>query len=257
MFQKNQYDGGFKRKDFILFPSMMIPFSYPQSQENHLILYLNCYYDGTLMPHYNRGFYVNKENITIDSIYTELLKQKLHNDLLIAINRFRDDFIVIRTDVLLLQYVMIVNSNVTHRVEYKNLFGYMPMQGRFFERDVFLHNFWDIEDENYVIDMPYHLFDDHLLFYVLDNQEEYKNHFLSHRIGHYYKIYGSIKEFKDFYTSLNIFNIKEDNHQLILDGKIIKRCSSQLDTEAILYDSIITLDFKEYDGFYYVAYLFG
>ena len=98
----------------------------------------------------------------------------------------------------------------------------MPLQGAFFDQDIFSNvgdNYWQIDaGESFVMYVPYHLFDDHLLFYFYAFQHYgglRRNNNLSHQIGHNYKIYGDIADFREFYESLGIYEITEDSSRLI------------------------------------------
>jgi hypothetical protein len=180
----------------------------------------------------------------IQSVY-ELLRTQVNAEFV------RERYIVIRTNIPDLQYVMIARSARTEKTleqeitEGRSWFDIMPMQGRFFDQDVFALSFWQIQGDSFVVDVPYHLFDDFTLFYVTDAYDYdfhgiAGNFDLSHQIGHYYRIYGNVADFRAFYEKLGLYEITETDDQLILVSSA----------------HTMVLSFQEEDGQRYVAFSF-
>jgi len=251
------------RREFVTFRTLFHPFAYPPTNNAVLTLHLENYAPGSVRPHDNQILTIRQEGITSLAALYEAVKNAKSN-VQISVELVRERYIVIRTDIHGLQYAMISDSLITGgTVEVTSdggrMFGYMPLQGRFFDKDVFALDFWQIEGENYTIYVPYPLFDDHLLFYLYDSQAAsglHKNHDLSHQIGHYYRVYGNIADFRAFYETLNLYEVKEGNGQLVLEGQIYRRESGEISATTIPVNGRIILNFKEKDEQYYVSYSF-
>jgi len=261
MFTNNkQTQGGYKMKDTVTFHTLFYPFAIPPTTDSILILNLENYVDGSIAPHENQIFTIKHENI--NSLYEAM--KNIQSNIQINVELVRENYIIIRTNIKDLQYAMIAPTVLTSgtadiNTDDNRAFGYMPMQGRFFDQDVFAQNFWQVDGENIATYIPYHLFDNHLLFYLYDIQNSsdvHKNHNLSHRIGHYYKIYGDMADFKAFYESLNLYEITENDGQLILYGLLHKRELGYSSADITLINGKVILNFKEENGQHYVAYSF-
>lgn len=257
--QSVQPEGGLVRRNSITFYTLFRSLDYTNYNDTALTLYLENYFGTAVAPHANQLFNVRQDDVTSLASLYEAVKTAQSNTR-ISVELIRESYIVIRTDLHDLQYVMITNSLLSSGTSSDSIFGYMPMQGRFFDQDVFQDvyalNFWQIEGVNYAIYIPYHLFDDHLLFYLYDSQGLDRNHDLSHRIGHYYKIYGNMDDFRAFYEDLNLYEVMEVDNQLILKGQIYKRELGHSSAEVSPINGRIILSFKEEGGQRYVAYSF-
>ena len=168
-----------------------------------------------------------------------------------------DEYIIIRTDNPNLRYVMFTYAQ-TPLDRGRGVFNYMPMQGQFFDQDVFALDTWQVEHgTGFAVDVPYHLFDDHLLFYFFDFRHGGRlriNPDLAHQSGHYYRIYGSMADFRAFYEGLGLYEITEADDQLILEGLVHQRSGAW--NAAGVVNGRIILSFREENGQRYVAYSF-
>ena len=171
----------------------------------------------------------------INSVY-EILREQVDAELV------RGRYVVIRTDVVDLQHVMIAPSVQTAMAGGLSWFDIMPMQGRFIDQDVFEERFQHIQGENFATYIPYHLFDDISLYCIPGPHGSVIawNGDLSHQIGHYYRIHGSMADFRAFYESLGLYEIAETEDQLILTSSA----------------HTMTLSFQEEDGQRVVAFSF-
>ena len=286
-------EGGSAKTDTIVFQSLFRPFVYPFEGGTTLSLNLDCYVGAGVPPMANQSFVVTEKEIPnlfldynqyesshgIVALY-ETLKANQENsqknpqkDNQITNIELIGDYIVISTVLPDLRYVMIVRSS-KHSGDSSGRgygFDYMPLQGFFFEQDIFddiPDNHWRIEGENIATYIPYHLFDDHSLFY----QYAFgyygglrKNHNLSHQLGHYYEIHGDISDFKAFYESLDLYEITQEDSRLILEGTFhVRDGTSYIREEGMPASEVVSpvetkmfLDFKEESGKRYVAYSRG
>jgi len=204
----------------------------------------DCYMFGSTPPLALDRFALAGEQ-DIHSVYN-LLREQMNAALV------RGRYIAIRTDIADLQYVMIAPSPRSEiglgqeMTEGRTWFDFMPMQGRFFDQDVFAQHFWQIQGDSFATDVPYHLFDDSSLFYAtgaydFDSFHGVVNNVdLAHQIGHYYRIYGNMADFRAFYESLGLYEIVETDDQLILTSSA----------------HIMTLSFQEDNGQHYVVFSF-
>jgi len=192
------------------------------------------HYRGSIPPFALERFALSDEH-DINSVY-----EMLHTQ--VSVELVRGRYIIIRTDIVDLQYVMIAPSVQTTMACGRNWFDIMPMQGRFFDQDVFSQRFWPIFGDSFATYIPYHLFDDASLYYIPGPYGSViaNNVYLAHQIGHYYRIYGNMADFRAFYESLGLYEIIETDDQLILTSSA----------------HIMTLSFQEDNGQRYVAFSF-
>jgi hypothetical protein len=202
---------------------------------------------------------------SIVSVY-EMVKNARANTS-INVELVRDSYIVISTDIPDLRGAIIFGSSLYSGRSTYSAFDYMPMQGRFFNQDIFGFAsrrepfIWSLRGVSFVTYMPYHLFNDHRLFYLYDFRPGgglRHNRELSHQIGHYYRIYGDMADFKAFYESLDLYEVLEEDNTLILEGQIYKWGGGAVrDVDrAVPVDGRAVLRFKEENGQRYVAYSF-
>ena len=96
--------------------------------------------------------------------------------------------------------------------------------------------------------MPYHLFDDNKLFETSFDRGAI--HEFVHVIGQNYRIYGQQSDFREFYASLDLYEMSENGNQLILEGPI---CIVAVGGSS---QGRIILTFTEQNGHQYVSYSF-
>ncbi|MBS3976130.1 MAG: hypothetical protein KGZ75_05305 [Syntrophomonadaceae bacterium] len=260
----NQRAGGSMRANSIIFLSLLQPGSV------NLKLDLKCYVGAGVPPFANQSFSINRDDFetapyhdnSIIPLY-EALKDAQTNPRITGIELVRERYIVISTDVSDLRYAMIVRASTHGGGSSDTGFDYMPLQGAFFDQDIFSNvgdNYWQIDaGESFVMYVPYHLFDDHLLFYFYAFQHYgglRRNNNLSHQIGHNYKVYGDIADFRAFYGSLGIYEITEERDSLILEGQIHRREAGVLSANLAPINGRIILSFSEESGQNFVVYSF-
>jgi len=226
--------GGLMRTESITF--------WTPSLDSNFTLDLECYIIAGVRPTAYQSFWSDQD---IHSIY-EVVRAQANAEVV------REGYIVISANAPGFRYVMIAERPLPQGEHEYNAFNalgqrfvFMPLQGRFFDQDVIAQSFWQIQGNHFVVDVPYHLFDDPLLFYVtgaydLSLEGVVGNFDLSHQIGHYYGIYGSMADFRAFYESLGLYEIAETEDQLILTSSA----------------HTMTLSFQEEDGQRVVAFSF-
>lgn len=251
--------GGHMKSNSIVFQTLFKPFdTYPFNDDSVLKLYLECYVPESVPPMANQMFMLRHDGGTIRSIY-EKVKDEPENSQF-DIKLIRERYIVISSNIDGLRYAMIVCASVHGGRLQGEMFDYLPMQGCFFDQDMFIQSLWEIEGENFTTYVPYHLFDDYTLFYLYDFHYDAgllsKNFNLSHQIGHYYRIYGDIADFRMFYESIATHEIVEENDRLILLGSIYRRSDVGFHSSVTPVDGRTILSFREENGRRYVAYLF-
>jgi len=253
--QNDQPTGGPVRRDSIIFHTLFCSSDYINNNDGTLVLYFENYTAGGVAPHANQLLTVMQYDInSITSLYEAIKSVKSNSE--ISIEFVRESYIVISTDIHNLRYVMISTSLLTSGTANNRVFGYMPMQGRFSNQNPPFDNFGPIKDMGFEIYIPYHLFDDHLLFHLYDSKNGDRNHELSHQIGHYYRIYGDITDFKAFYESLNLYEIEYSDSYLVLEGQIYMREKRNFSTSLSCINGRIIMSFAEINGQRYVAYSF-
>ena len=247
--------GGLIKRNSISFYSLFQASNYTPENDTIFTIDLEHYVGGSVVPHANQVFGVKQDTIiSLTSLYNAIKNAQSNSQ--ISVELVRESYIVIRTEIHDLQYVMISNSILSSAFDRDTVFSYVPMQGRFFAQDVFTLNYWQIDGENFSIYIPYHLFDDHLLFYFKDDSILHENYELLHNIGHYYRIYGNMADFMTFYESLNMYEVIEHDNQLRLKGPIYKRELGSSFAHVSIINGTIILSFREEGGQLYVAYSF-
>jgi hypothetical protein len=255
--------GGTMLTDLIIVHTLFHPYTFPQSLypyesdrviiDAFLEIHLNCHIPSGVMPIASKTFAL--DNATIEEVY-EIVRNAQTN-VPINVELVNGEYIVIRTEVIDLRYAMITYAPTSDGWSGTG-FNYMPMQGAFFDFDVFSHHFGQITDtENWAMYIPYHLFDDDSLFSVY-KEGEYgglrTNIELSHQVGHDYRIYSDITGFKEFYESLGLYEITVEGNTLILEGQIHRRNSSSVTADISTVGGRIILTFSEENEQRYVAY---
>lgn len=281
-----QKAGGESKTSAIVFQSLC----HPVEDGITLTLNLDCYIAGAVPPMANQKFIVTEKeipNLYLDNgqysntdgavaLY-EVLKDAKLDERITNIELIDNRYILISTDIPDLRYVMIFRSSIfggdlseSDDLSKRGVsFDYMPLQGKFYNRNIFTdipNNHWQIDGTNIAAYVPYHLFNDYSLFYQYAFKHLgglLKNNHLSHQERYNYKIDSDITDFRAFYESLDLYEISEENNRLTFKGIFYKRDGSSTveegrpTTEIVSpVNGIMTLDFTEEDGQRYVAYSF-
>jgi len=194
------------------------------------------------------------QNLSVYALY-ELIREAESN-VPIAVELIRDQYIIIQTNLPGLSYALITETFwYSPSSRSYSEYAFMAMQGSFIEDAIIYRDEALITGK--VIYIPYHLFDDHSLFWSEDLNTPLctgtGNEF-GHFIGQYFRIYGDKADFSAFYASLDLYEITETENQLILDGPIFR--SIQATGRPGQQQGRIILTFREENERQYVAYSF-
>jgi len=252
-------DGGSTKVNSITFTSLLF------NEENTTKLYFSEYQVSVasgIPPEALQFFLVNQKHFTNDgnsltTLLYDLSKSPSNSHL--SFELVRNEYLLISLKDTGKDVGLIAKSLIQ---EYNNdfeAFKYMPLQGGFALENSEENTFLNKTTLEFVIPLPYHLFQDNSLFYSCHRtsfSNQYLNRNLSHKIKQYYRIAGSLKDFYKFYNSLGMFQIELDNDRLLLTGAIHQRPQEQLVANSIISNGRVTLSFKEEYGINFISYSF-